>query len=233
MTGARPTAAIVIFTVTALLVPVAFVAVSTTLVIPAAVGVPVMAPVDELRTRPAGSGLAVKLVGEPVAVMVYVVNTVPTVPGAVVALVMTGAMPAAAIVMVTVAGLLVPIAFVAVSETTVAAAAVGVPVMAPVDELRTRPAGSGLAVKLVGVPVAVMVYVVNTVPTVPGAVVALVMTGAMPAAAIVVVTVTGLLVPVGFVAVSTTLVTPAAVGVPVMAPVDELRTRPAGSGLAV
>ena len=78
-----------------------------------------------------------------------------------------------------------------------------------------------------------MVYVVNTVPTVPGAVVALVMTGAMPAAAIVVVTVTGLLVPVGFVAVSTTAVTPAAVGVPVMAPVDELRTRPAGSGLAV
>ena len=56
---------------------------------------------------------------------------------------------------------------------------------------------------------------VNTVPTVPGAVVALLITGAMPAAAIVVVTVTGLLVPVAFVAVSTTLVTPAAVGVPV------------------
>jgi hypothetical protein len=58
MTGARPTAAIVIFTVTALLVPMLFVAETITAVTPAAVGVPVMAPVNELRTRPAGSGLA-------------------------------------------------------------------------------------------------------------------------------------------------------------------------------
>jgi hypothetical protein len=88
--------------------------------------------------------------------MRYVANTVPTVPGALVALLTTGARPAAAIVVVTVTGLLVPVAFVAVSTTPVTPAAVGVPVMAPVNELRTRPAGSGPAVKLVGEPVAVI-----------------------------------------------------------------------------
>jgi hypothetical protein len=45
--------------------------------------------------------------------------------------------------------------------------------------------------------------------------------------------VTGRLVPAPFVAVRVTIVTAAAVGMPVMAPVAALTASPAGSGLAV
>ena len=45
-------------------------AVTVTLVVPAVVGVPDMSPVIVLTLKPAGSGLAVKLVGLLVAVIV-------------------------------------------------------------------------------------------------------------------------------------------------------------------
>ncbi len=51
-------------------VPVALVAPSSTLVTPAVVGMPVIAPVTVLITRPAGRGAAEKLKGEPEAVIV-------------------------------------------------------------------------------------------------------------------------------------------------------------------
>src|SRR4051812_37301738 len=101
MIGA-PAAATVIVRV-ALPVPLAFVAVSATVVTPIAVGVPVMTPVAATMLNPAGSGLAVKLDGEPDAV-IEKLNGVPSVPAAVSGvLVMIGALPAAATVMVRVA----------------------------------------------------------------------------------------------------------------------------------
>jgi len=64
-------------------------AVMVTLVVPAVVGVPEISPVLVLTARPAGSGLAVKLVGLLVAVIVYE-KAAPTVPHAVGGLVITG-----------------------------------------------------------------------------------------------------------------------------------------------
>ncbi len=57
MFGATPAAATVIVSV-ALPVPVLFVALSSTAVVPTAVGEPVMTPVAGTMLRPAGSGLA-------------------------------------------------------------------------------------------------------------------------------------------------------------------------------
>ncbi len=70
-------------------------------------------------------------------------------------------------------------------------------------------------------------------PIVPAAVSGLlVMIGAEPAAATVIVRV-ALPVPLPLVAPSSTLVTPAVVGVPVIAPVAPTMLKPAGSGVAV
>ena len=72
----------------------------------------------------------------------------------------------------------------------------------------------------------------NGVPTVPASTSGLlVMIGATPAAVIVIVSAAEL-VPVAFVAPSSTDVVPAAVGMPVMAPVAATMLRPPGSGLA-
>ena len=68
----------------------------------------------------------------------------PTVPGAVVALVMIGATPAAATVMVKV-WVSLPVLLVALSVTTETPAAVGVPLMAPVRVLSVKPAGRPVA----------------------------------------------------------------------------------------
>ena len=65
----------------------------------------------------------------------------PTVPAAAFELVITGATPAGAIVIVTVDGRLVPEGFVAVSVTTVTPGVEGVPVMAPVVGLMVSPVG--------------------------------------------------------------------------------------------
>jgi hypothetical protein len=65
-------------------------AVIVTLVVPIVVGVPEITPVLVFTLRPGGSGLAVKLVGLFVAVMVYEKLLSPTVPVAVSGLVITG-----------------------------------------------------------------------------------------------------------------------------------------------
>lgn len=70
--------------------PFALVAPIATLVVPVTVGVPLITPVEVLTERPAGSGEALKLVGEFVAVMAKE-KLEPIVPGAVRALVITGA----------------------------------------------------------------------------------------------------------------------------------------------
>ena len=69
----------------------------------------------------------------------------PTVPGALVGLVITGAMPAGATVMVRVA-VPVPVAFVAPRATREMPGPVGVPSMAPVRGFSTNPAGRPVAV---------------------------------------------------------------------------------------
>jgi hypothetical protein len=76
------------------------------------------------------------------------VNATPTCPIAVVALVIAGFDNV--MVSVNVAEP-VPPAFVALIVTVVVAAAVGVPVIFPVEELTLRPAGNPVALKLVGV----------------------------------------------------------------------------------
>jgi hypothetical protein len=73
-----------------------------------------------------------------------VTNVVPTVPAALVGLVMMGVPDAEPTVIVRVA-VPVPVAFVAPSSTAVVPPAVGVPVMTPVAATMLRPAGSGLA----------------------------------------------------------------------------------------
>jgi len=75
---------------------------------------------------------------------VYPANAVPTIPLAVSALEITGA-GGFEIVIVTVP-VPVPPAFVAEIFTVVAAAVVGVPLITPVDALKVKPAGSGVAV---------------------------------------------------------------------------------------
>ena len=71
-------------------VPPALLAVTVALEVPATVGVPDITPVVLLMVSPDGNPVAPKLVGELVAVMVYV-KALPVTPPAVVGLVMTGA----------------------------------------------------------------------------------------------------------------------------------------------
>src|SRR5580700_4744862 len=94
-------------------------------------------------------------------------NGVPTVPGAVVGLVMTGAPGAPAIGMDNVR-VPVPPAFVALSVVTKVPANVGVPLMMPLAELIVRPVGIPVAPKLAGEFVARIVKL-NALPTVPAA----------------------------------------------------------------
>jgi hypothetical protein len=136
----------------ALPVPELFVALTVTLDVPAAVGVPEIKPVVVFIVRPAGKPEALKLVGEFVAVTWYE-KAVPTFPLAVVALVITGA--ATVTVSVSVA-LPVPAMFVALTVTPDVPPAVGVPEINPVAVFTVRPAGKPEALKLVGEFVAVI-----------------------------------------------------------------------------
>ena len=101
-------------------------------------------------------------------------------PAAVIGLLTTGATAAAAIVIVSGPVPVRGTVLVALSVMTVSpiAAARGMPEM--VAPVRVRPAGSAVVAKLVGELVAVIKYV-NAVPTVPAAVIGLLMTGATPA----------------------------------------------------
>src|SRR4051812_24817482 len=121
----------------AVLVPMLFDAPIVTTEVPEMIGVPVIAPVVVLSVRPAGSPTALKLVGNPDAVITYVGNGWPTVAVMFVALVIVGATGAGATVTVN-RPVPLPAELVAVSVATKVPAAVGVPVMAPVDVLSVR-----------------------------------------------------------------------------------------------
>ena len=125
----------------ALPVPPELVALMVTLYVPAVVGVPEINPVPVFTVKPAGSPVALKLVGLLVAV-IWKEKATPTVPLAVVALVMTGG--GGLIVKVKVA-LPVPLLLVALMLTLYVPAVVGVPEINPVLVFTLKPAGSPVA----------------------------------------------------------------------------------------
>jgi hypothetical protein len=206
-------------------VPALLVALNDTVdVPPAPVGVPEIAPFVVFNVKPAGNPVAPKLVGVLLAVIWYEKAT-PTVPLSLVALVMTGTPK---IVSVSVA-VPVPRLLVALIDTVDAPPApVGVPEITPVLVLTVRPAGNPVAPKLVGVLVAVIWYE-NATPTVPLALVELVITGKpMMVSVRVAVPVPALLVALN----ETVDVPPAPVDVPEITPVLALTVRPAGNPVA-
>jgi hypothetical protein len=113
----------------ALPVPPALVALMVTLYVPAVVGVPEISPVVVFTANPAGSPVAVReLVMTGVAGLIVKVNVALPVPPALVALMVTLDVPAV----------------------------VGVPEIRPVVVFTANPAGSPVALKLVGLLVAVI-----------------------------------------------------------------------------
>ena len=133
-------------------VPPALVALRVTLELPAVTGVPEIRPVAVLIESPPGNPVALKLVGLLVAV-IWKLNATPTWPVAVVELVITGV--AGLIVRVRVA-VPVPPELAALKLTLELPAVVGVPEMSPVTVSTDNPAGSPVALKLVGLLVAVI-----------------------------------------------------------------------------
>jgi len=122
--------------------------------VPAAVGVPEITPVAESAVKPGGKVTPVpKLVGLFVAVMMYV-KGIPTVPLAVKGLVTTGTPGKTD--KTSVDGALVPLPLVAANVTLNVPAEVGVPEIMPVSVSTDNPVGNPIALKLVGLPLAVM-----------------------------------------------------------------------------
>jgi hypothetical protein len=128
-------------------VPEALVAPIVTLEVADPVGVPVIRPVVVLTDRPPGNPVALKLVGVLLPAIWYE-NATPTWPLAVNELVIAGLPWVTVSVRVAVP---VPPAFVAPIVTLEVPTAVGVPVINPVPVATLSPAGSPVALKLVGV----------------------------------------------------------------------------------
>lgn len=209
----------------ALSVSVAF---AVKLEVPAVVGVPVMAPVDELRLKPAGrlpdSSDHASAPVPPVAIIVWL-YAVPTVPPGRLDVVIEG------VAFITMLSALVPVALtvsVAIAVKLEVPETVGVPVMAPVEELSDSPVGSvPLEIDHVGAPVppvAVSVWLYATLTVSAGRLAVVIVTAALTT------------MDKAFVAVAPTLsVTlavkldvPDVVGVPVIAPVEATMESPAG-----
>jgi hypothetical protein len=147
-----------IVNVTALVPGVGFalVAVTVALKVPVDVGVPVITPVPAITLSPGGKPVALKLVGEFVAVMVYPEpNGAPIVPLAAAALVITG--EAGMIVKVTPRVPAMGLAFDAVTVALNVPPEVGVPEITPVDVLMLKPGGNPEAPNEVGLLLAVTV----------------------------------------------------------------------------
>jgi hypothetical protein len=139
-------------------VPAPFDAERFTLKVPDAVGVPLITPDVVLMLNPAGSPLAVKPVGLFVAVIVTLYDVLTVAPGSDVLLI-TGTAGAALITRLNCFTGPVPAPFDAERLTVNVPDAVGVPLITPDVVLMLNPAGNPLALKLVGVLVAVIVTV--------------------------------------------------------------------------
>lgn len=144
ITGAAAAAAMVIVSVELAPVPAELLALTVTAVVPATVGVPVMAPEVVFTDNPGGSAPTLKLVGVLLAVRVNE-KAVPTVPGALAPLVIAEVPVAGLIVMMMVAVAFNPAESVTVTEPVEVPAVVGVPVMSPEVALMARPAGRPVA----------------------------------------------------------------------------------------
>jgi hypothetical protein len=200
---------------------------------PTVVGVPVIVPVLELRFKPAGKFPAVtvqvKIEGLPVAckVWLYAVLTAPTERMVVVIVGAATILIVNCLVAFGLTPLLTPT--VKVDEPIV----VGVPVIAPVLELRFKPAGRFPAVtvqvKIAGLPVACRVWL-YAVLIVPVERVVVVIVGA---ATILIVSCLVAFEPTSLLTLTVKVDKPTVVGVPVIAPVLELRFKPAGRFPAV
>src|ERR1700682_3240627 len=126
------------------------VTVKLTAELPSAAGVPEISPVTASMTNPAGRPVALTLVaGLPPVVITWKLNRCPTLPVALVLLVMTGPEGAGCMVRVSVA-VAVPSAFDALRATGNVPAVVGVPVMAARFALKVKPAGRLAAASEVG-----------------------------------------------------------------------------------
>jgi hypothetical protein len=207
--------------------------VTTTVLVPAAVGAPLIAPVDVFSVKPAGRPVADHVYGafppDPASVAAYAVLTAP--PGSeVVVMASTGAITSARVLVAVVCAGLESLT---VMETLLVPPADGVPLIAPVLGFRVSPPGSPVADHVYGPcpPAAANVPAYGTPAT--------------PLDRAVVVTVRALLMVsvrllvadarVGLVeswTVNTTVLVPAAVGVPVIAPVEAFTLSPTGSPVA-
>jgi hypothetical protein len=125
------------------------VTVTATVLVPDAVGVPPIAPVDAFSVRPAGSPVAVHVYGAlpPLATRVapYAVFTAPLGRDVVVMATAGAIVNVKFLVAVRCVGL---VESVTVTATVLVPAAVGVPLIAPVDAFSVRPAGNPVVVQL-------------------------------------------------------------------------------------
>jgi hypothetical protein len=192
--------------------------------VPVAVGVPVTAPVDVFRVRPAGNVPTIENVygaTPPVTVIGPLLNATPTVP----VVVPEQVTESGGVIVITQP---VPVApSESVTMMVKVPDAVGVPVTAPVDVFRVRPAGK-VPLPIENVygatpPVTVIGPLLNGTPTSP----VLVAEQVTEIGGVIVITHPVAVPP----SESVTLIEklPEAVGVPVTAPVEVFRVRPAGS----
>jgi len=207
------------------------VAVMVTLVVPVPAGVPEITPVLELTLRPAGNGLAVKLVGLLVAVIVWE-KAIPFVPHAVSGLVITGALA-----IVKVCALDVPphgVTTVIEAVPAVAIRAAGTVAVSCVP--LTNVVASGLPFQFTVEPETKLAPLTVSVNCGLPAAVQFGLSELIVGAALIVIASVALAVlqePPPLLAVMVTLVVAAVVGVPEITPVLVFTLRPAGSGLAV
>jgi hypothetical protein len=200
---------------------------STTLRVklPAAVGVPVTAPVVALRVNPAGSvPTTEKVYGEvpPVTVIAPLLKATPTSP------LVTEEQLSVGPAMMVIAQ--VPVAETPLASTTLIVklpAAVGVPVTAPVEAFSVRPAGSvPTTEKVYGEvpPVTVIAPLLKVTPTSP-----LVTEEQLSVGPAMIVIAQVPVAETPFASTTLSVKLPAAVGVPVTAPVVVFNVSPAGS----
>lgn len=215
---------------------------TVTILTPVKLGVPVIAPVVALIVAQAGRPVAYQEVGVPDKMVGVLLNAMPSVAAksccgvsCMVGVVVPPPPPPPLVeIEIDAVSVSTPPGPVAVSVMVVMAAAVGIPMIAPVVALRVAHAGKAVAVHEVAGRFVASVSAgvrMKAVPTVPERACPAVMIGAP--SEIVKATVLAALVPPPPVAVKLAVDVPLVVGVPVMAPVAVFSASPAGSPVAL
>jgi hypothetical protein len=210
------------------------VTVTATVLVPAVVGLPLMTPLAASMLNPAGNPVADHTYGvaPPLALTgaLYAVPVTPPGRDAVVMAIGATIVSDRFLVAVKCVGF---VESVTVTATVLVPAVVGLPVMAPLEASMLNPAGSPVADQVYGVvpPLALTgaLYAIPATP--PGNELVVIVGGAMMVSDrfAVAVKCDGLVESVTVIA---TVLTPAVVGVPLMAPVDAFKFNPAGSPVA-